>query len=55
MQVVIINMANTKKVDGKTLYKVPKGKQSTNQKKNNDSDWFEKKYLTKEQKEFFGI
>lgn len=48
-------MAQTKKMDGKTLYKVPKSKQSSAQKKNNESDWFEKKYLTKEQKEFHGL
>lgn len=47
--------AKTKKVDGKTLYNVPKSKQSANQKKNNESDWFEKKFLTKEQREFHGI
>lgn len=48
-------MTKVKKEDGKTKYFVPKAEQSSAQKKKNGSNYFEKKYMTKEQREAAGI
>lgn len=45
----------TKKIDGKTCYFVPKNQQSTGQKANNGGNYFQKKFLTKEQREALGL
>lgn len=45
----------TKTVGGQKLYLVPKAKQSKNQQKLNDGNYFRKGHLTKEQREYHGI